>query len=69
MDRRPTEATLVPNRIIDLALAKLSEVLNVTCRDGVVSADGVDNDETELEDAVRQGLNSMNIKILNKGKD
>ena len=44
-------------RIIDLALAKLSEALNVNCRNGVVSADGVDNDETELEEAVRQGLN------------
>ena len=56
MDREPTETAQVLIRLIDLALAKLSKALNVNCRDGVVSADGVGNGETEQE-GVCQRLN------------
>ena len=42
MDQQPAEVASVLFRIIHLALAKLSKALNVNCRDGVVSADGVD---------------------------
>ena len=56
MDRQSTEAAWALFRLIDLALAKLSKALNVNCRDGVVSADGVGNGETEQE-GVCQRLN------------
>ena len=56
MDRQSTEAAWVQFRLIDLALANLSKALNVNCRDGVVSADGVGNGETEQE-RVCQRLN------------
>ena len=57
IDREPTEMASVLFRLIDLALAKLSKALNVNCRDGVVSADGVGNGETEQEEGVCEGLN------------
>ena len=56
MDRQSTEAAWVLFRLIDLVLAKLSKGLNVNYHDGVVSADGVGNGETEQE-GVCQRLN------------
>lgn len=56
-DREPTETASVLFRLIDLVLAKLSKALNVNCRDGVISVDGVGNGETEQGEGVCQGLN------------